>query len=538
MQKLQQPVTALPHGGVQRRRAAPLAGAAKVGFLHTGERPLLIGEVSPFSVFPTKHTMVRLGPKPPQHRKGTFTDVPPALLAEVETLEGLLTIKGEKLQQITDHFITELDKGLSKKGGNIPMIPGWVLDFPTGHETGDYLAIDLGGTNLRVVLVKLLGNSKFDTTQSKYALPKHMREASADELWEFIADCLDKFVKEFFPDGVEKPLPLGFTFSYPATQNNITEGILQRWTKGFNIEGVEGHDVVPMLQAAIEKLNVPVEVVALINDTTGTLVASMYADPETKMGLIFGTGVNGAYYDVCGDIPKLEGRLADDVASDAPMAINCEYGSFDNEHLVLPRTKYDIQIDAESPRPGQQAFEKMISGYYLGEVLRLILVELADEKKLIFPGQDLAKLHEPYVMDTSFPARIEEDPFENLSDVQDLFADSLGIQTTTPERKIVRKLAELIGERSARLSICGIAAICKKRGYKTAHCAADGSVYQKYPGFKERAAKGLRDIFEWTEAEDPIVIVPAEDGSGVGAAVIAALTEKRIKDGKSVGVRV
>lgn len=483
--------------------------------------------------------MVRLGPKPPQHRKGTFTDVPQALLDEVKHLEEVLTLPGAKLREITAHFISELDKGLSKAGGNIPMIPGWVLDFPTGQETGDYLAIDLGGTNLRVVLVRLLGQSKFDTTQSKYALPKHMREALSDELWAFIADCLAKFVEEFYPDGVEHKLPLGFTFSYPASQDNITMGVLQRWTKGFNIPGVEGHDVVPMLQLAIEARSVPVEVVALINDTTGTLVASMYADPETKMGLIFGTGVNGAYYDECGAIPKLEGRLCDDVLPHGPMAINCEYGSFDNEHAVLPRTKYDVQIDAESPRPGQQAFEKMISGYYLGEVLRLILVELADEKKLIFANQDLAKLHEPYVLDTSFPAAIEEDPFENLLDVQDLFQATLGIQTTVAERKIIRKLAELIGERSARLSVCGIAAICQKRGYKTAHCAADGSVYQKYPGFKERAAQGLRDIFGWADTEeDPIVIVPAEDGSGVGAAVIAALTEKRLKDGKSVGVRV
>lgn len=480
--------------------------------------------------------MVRLGPKPPQHRKGTFSNVPQALLDEIKEIETILTVSPETLQAITKHFIEELDKGLAREDANIPMIPGWVLDFPTGQETGNYLAIDLGGTNLRVVLVKLLGDHKFDTTQSKYALPKTMRTASCDELWDFIADCLKKFIDEFFPEGVSKPLPLGFTFSFPASQNKITEGILQRWTKGFNISGVEGKDVVPMLQAALEKLQAPVEVVALINDTTGTLVASMYTDCDTKMGLIFGTGVNGAYYDACGDIPKLQGRYHSDVSADTPMAINCEYGSFDNEHEVLPRTKYDIQIDEDSPRPGQQSFEKMISGYYLGEVLRLILLDLADNKKLIFQDQDLTKLHEPFVMDTSFPARIEEDPFENLSDVQDLFADTLGIQTTVAERKVVRKFAELIGDRSARLSVCGIAAICQKRGYETAHCAADGSVYQKYPGFKERAAKGLKDIFGWADdQEDPIVIVPAEDGSGVGAAVIAALTEKRLKEAKSVG---
>ncbi|KAG7192721.1 hexokinase A [Scheffersomyces spartinae] len=482
--------------------------------------------------------MVHLGPKAPQHRKGTFSGVNEQLLAVIKEYEGLLTVSGEKLRQIVDHFVGELNKGLSKAGGNIPMIPGWVMEFPTGKEKGDYLAIDLGGTNLRVVLVKLGGDRTFDSTQSKYAIPAEIRTGTRDQLFDFIGDCLKKFVDEFFPDGVEGELPLGFTFSYPASQDKINQGVLQQWTKGFDIDDVEGHDVVPILQASIEKYNVPIQVVALINDTTGTLVSSMYTDPEAKLGLIFGTGVNGAYYDVTGDIPKLEGKLASDIPADSVMAINCEYGSFDNEHLVLPRTKYDIQIDKESPRPGKQSFEKMISGYYLGEVLRLILLELAEEKKLIFVNQDLSKLKKAYVWDASIPARIEEDPFENLSDTQDLIYGSVGIQTTSPERKVIRRLCELIGDRSARLSMCGIGAICKKRGYKTAHCAADGSVYNKYPDFKVRAARALREIFQWSDEvkEDPIIIVPAEDGSGVGAAVIAALTEQRLKKGLSVGI--
>ncbi|CAK9437303.1 uncharacterized protein LODBEIA_P16810 [Lodderomyces beijingensis] len=483
--------------------------------------------------------MVHLGPKAPQRRKGSFTDVPAALMSELKELETQFTVSGETLRKIVDHFVTELEKGLSKKGGNIPMIPGWVMEFPTGEETGDYIAIDLGGTNLRVVLVKLGGNRDFDTTQSKFPLPAHMRTATSKELWDFIADCLKKFYDEEYPEGVKEPLPLGFTFSYPASQNCITQGILQRWTKGWAIEGVEGQDVVPLLQEAIEKVQVPMKIVAVINDTTGTLVASRYCDPETKLGLIFGTGVNGAYYDVVQDIPKLENKLEADISGDSLMAINCEYGSFDNEKLILPRNKYDVMIDEESPRPGQQTFEKMNSGYYLGEILRLVLVDLAENKKVIFKDQDLTKLNQVYILDTSFPARIEEDPFENLSDVHEIFQSVLGIQTTVPERKVIRRIAEMIGNRSARLSVCGIAAICKKRGYTTAHCAADGSVYSKYPDFKKRAAQSLRDIFEWPDdvKEDPIMIVDAEDGSGVGAAVIAALTEKRLKQGKSVGIK-
>lgn len=479
--------------------------------------------------------MVHLGPKTPPHRKGTFNDVSEEWLNELDHLESILSMTPELLQKITGHFVSELNKGLSKEGGNIPMIPTWVMDFPTGKESGEYLAIDLGGTNLRIVLVTLGGDSTFDTTQSKYALPPGTRTGSADNLFNVIAECLKKFVDERFPQGCDHTLPLGFTFSYPLTQHKINNGILQRWTKGFDIDGVEGHDVVPMLQDALKRVGVPIDVVALINDTTGTLVASMYTDPENKMGLIFGTGCNGAYYDVVKDIPKLEGKMPEDIPQDSPMAINCEYGAFDNELLVLPRTKYDDRIDKESPRPGQQSFEKMISGYYLGEVLRLILLDLAENKGL-FKNQDLSKLKQSFVMDTSFPAKIEQDPFENLSDVQELFSSELGITVTLPERKVIRRVAELVGERSSRLAVCGIAAICKKRGYTKAHCAADGSVFSKYPGFQKRAAQALRDIFEWETKEDPIVIVDAEDGSGAGAAIIAALTQSRIAKGLSVGL--
>lgn len=48
-------------------------------------------------------------------------------------------------------------------------------------------------------------------------------------------------------------IPLGFTFSYPAMQNHIDHGELTTWTKGFDIEGVEGQDVVKQLGDAIEK---------------------------------------------------------------------------------------------------------------------------------------------------------------------------------------------------------------------------------------------------------------------------------------------
>lgn len=485
--------------------------------------------------------MVHLGPKAPPARKGAadaeeLQDLKP----ELEHFSDLLTVDAEKLKQISKHFVKELEKGLSKEGGNIPMNVAWVMDYPTGKETGKFLALDMGGTNLRVAEITLDGRRGFDTTQSKYKIPPQIITGTSDELWNFTADCVDNFLRHYHPEDYGKEdVYIGFTFSYPVTQDAINHGVLQRWTKGWDVDGVEGKDVTPLLQAALDQKKVPVKVGAVINDTTGTLVISNYCDPAIEMGCIFGTGCNAAYYDKVGNIPKLEGLCPPDIGPDSWMAINCEYGAFDNDHVVLPRTKYDDRLDLESPRPGQQSFEKMIAGYTLGELLRFILQDLIKQGR-IFRGQDVSKLDKKFVMDAEFLAKIELDPFENLSDTETLFSENYGIATTDAERELIRHLAELLGTRASRLSMCGVAAMTMKRNLKTAKAGADGSVFNRYPHFKERAAKALADIFDWDspyEKDHPITMVAAEDGSGAGAAIIAALSQKRAANGGSLGVK-
>ncbi|KAF2201680.1 hexokinase [Delitschia confertaspora ATCC 74209] len=473
--------------------------------------------------------------KPPS-RKGSFADVPKDLMDQINRLEELFSVPTQKLKEITTHFQSELTRGLSVEGGTIPMNPTWCMAFPDGYETGTFLALDMGGTNLRVCEITLPeAKGEFEIIQSKYRMPEELKTGTAEELWDYVADCLQQFIEYHHEEEKLDQLPLGFTFSYPATQDYIDHGVLQRWTKGFDIEGVEGKDVVPPFQAALVERGLPIKLTALVNDTTGTLIASAYTDTEMRIGCIFGTGCNAAYMENVGSIPKLSHMNLD---PDMPMAINCEWGAFDNEHKVLPRTPYDIIIDKESPRPGQQSFEKMIAGLYLGEIFRLVLVDLHENPDCkIFEGQDISKLKKPYSLDAGFLAQIEEDPFENLSETLDLFQNKLSIAATKPELELIRRLAELIGTRAARLSSCGVAAICKKKGWKTCHVGADGSVFHQYPHFKARGAEALREILDWTEKKDPIEILPSEDGSGVGAALIAALTLKRVQQGNYAGIR-
>ena len=120
-----------------------------------------------------------------------------------------------------------------------------------------------------------------------------------------------------------------------------------------------------------QKQQLPVELTALINDTTGTLIASHYVNPKTRIACIFGTGCNASYMEDVTDIAKIKDLGID---PSAKMAINCEWvgrcvqhvivrlttfqGAFDSfEHENLPRTKYDKVVDETSNKPGEQAFE-------------------------------------------------------------------------------------------------------------------------------------------------------------------------------------
>jgi hexokinase len=128
-----------------------------------------------------------------------------------------------------------------------------------------------------------------------------------------------------------------------------------------------------------------------------------------------------------------------------------------------------------------------------------------------------------------------------LQETHELFQTKFGLVCNRSELALIRRTAELIGTRAARLAACGVAAICKKKGYETCHVGADGSVFNKYPHFKERNAQALREILDWPEKnnpseEDPIEVLAAEDGSGVGAALIAALTLKRVQEGNLAGI--
>lgn len=136
-----------------------------------------------------------------------------------------------------------------------------------------------------------------------------------------------------------------------------------------NLKNVDSHDTTQYHQIYKNQcfgklmyrqyLSGHVRVRAIINDTTGTLIASAFQNPNTRIGVIVSTGSNACYLE-----KQSNAELFDGVnMGSGNVLINCEWGAFgDDGSLDFIRTSFDKQIDEHTVNPGKQLHEKMISG--------------------------------------------------------------------------------------------------------------------------------------------------------------------------------
>ncbi|THH01755.1 hypothetical protein EW026_g995 [Hermanssonia centrifuga] len=416
-----------------------------------------------------------------------------------DSIAAQFQLDDEALHTITKQFLEDFRLGLSEYNHPMAMIPTFVTGVPNGSETGTFLALDLGGTNLRVCEVRLLGNHEFTLRQQKYRVSDALKTGEASVLF-----------------------------------------------------------------AAI-------------------------------VGAIFGTGTNGAYVEKVSNIAKLGDSPAR--LNGGEMVINAEWGAFNNTRTTLPTTVFDNKLDRESINPRLQAFEKFISGMYLGEITRNVLLSLIDAAPhpLLFNGRSSAQLNGHYGLDTAIISEVEQiwesgrppiasvksveggtsldDPSGSSRDTSSLsstqvngvgniphFLDidahseedrarlerirSILIQrlhldpehVSLRDAAVVRWAASLVANRAAKLSSCSIAAVLVQTGRaelgggltpQDEHIiiGVDGrcspnSLIEHYPNFNANLRTSLRRLVG-EEVESRVDIGMAKDGSGVGAALCA-----------------
>ena len=171
----------------------------------------------------------------------------------VEDMERELSMPVERLRDIMTRLRKVMDDGLADKDSEI-MLPTFVHDIPNGLEKGRFLAIDLGGSNFRVLLVELDPRSatrlRLINSPKFPKLKDDIIQRDQKVLFDHIALCVKQFLAE---NGIEERLPLGFTFSFAVKQTSLTRGVLQGWSKKFDADGAVGEDVVRLLREALAR---------------------------------------------------------------------------------------------------------------------------------------------------------------------------------------------------------------------------------------------------------------------------------------------
>lgn len=456
--------------------------------------------------------------------------------------------------QIKETFKTELLNGLygtKDVVSSINPLPTFIECLPSGRESGIYLVVDLGGTNLRVgtvclnclppapLLLKIKelikSNNHVFLKESRcywllkqsWQVPLHISTdpKGGAALFSFIADCILIYLETFNVQNLlfSDEIRLGFTFSYPVNQIHLAHGIIKSFAKGFQCGDCIGKDAAILLEKALEKKSFDnIKVHALINDTVGVLLTNLFMSrgSQIKVGLILGTGTNAAivldskskcFVNSDGSL-NIERNLK--ITQKIPTIVNLEWGSFhlDSRH----RTIYDDQLDRESSNPGSQFFEKMISGKYLGELVRLqihahtSMVHCPASQPYCLRSEDLAYLESMSITE------------ENL--VKKFLAQKLSIplNAITIDDFTVLSFCKKISQRSADLVACALTAIYEIFGDGPSFgISVDGSMYHHYCGYQDGIKRRINEL----NPSNMIFFETGEDFSIVGAAVAAALSK-------------
>lgn len=443
-------------------------------------------------------------------------------------LEGFC-ITSDQLVRLRTTFEQELEEGL--KGGLdkscLQMENTYVPSLTNGTEEGLYLALDLGGTNFRVMMMQMVGGKVTKELVAYYSVQEETRLGPGDKLFDFLAHCIGDFVAKHGLDNTkDHPLPLGFTFSFPMIQSGLNVGVLVAWTKSFNATGVIGQDAVGMLNEAIKrKGGLHVKVVAILNDATGTLVKGAYDDPATGIGLILGTGCNGAYLEPAAKVVHWEG----DRHGATEVVIDPEFGAFgDNGCVDFLKTPEDLELDKQSLLPKSFTYEKYFAGKYIGELARLVMTRLT-KKGLLFQGLSPRNLFQA----NSFTSANLSDLISG-KDATKTIQESLGIQDPIPQDDltVLLYICQVLSERCALLVAVPMAVFIARMkpervAQKGVAIAVTGSLYKHHPTIKPLLEKYIGKL---SKPGTKMYTFLSDDGSGKGAGLVAAIADRLNKE--------
>ncbi|RUS19975.1 hypothetical protein BC937DRAFT_86617 [Endogone sp. FLAS-F59071] len=389
-------------------------------------------------------------------------------------LEQEFNLSQAKLSGIHRHFAREMRKGLERHGATMPMIPTFITNSVTGKEQGEYMALDMGGTNLRVCRVVLEGAGQLSVEQETFVIPAELKVGSINDMFDWVVSCVETFFEH-------KGHPLKPEEEAIST-NILYIGIILG--TGTNAAYYETRD-------ALEKW--------------GTLA---HEDPNLDFTEMI---INTEWSNFDGERVVLPVTRYD---HDLDTATN-DAGTSIFEKLISGMYLGEI---ARLILADLHAKGRIFAGLSLGADAEAIRRAVA----------------EPYIFTSEYISLIVDDTTLNLATVAQVLADFLSISAASiplADLTTVRAVCSLVGTRAARLSAVGVAAIFTQRPELLEQgdgstVAVDGSLFENYPGWVEIMQETLIRLLG-KEKANRIRLRLVKDGSGVGAAIVAMLAAQQ-----------
>ncbi|MGQ0645865.1 MAG: hypothetical protein ACT4O3_10315, partial [Elusimicrobiota bacterium] len=430
----------------------------------------------------------------------------------------------EALEQTARDFQSKIKARLNGEDSSLALLNTYAVQ-PNGREQGKFITVDFGGTNLRVHLVELDGqgghtkiaSSEYKFTKKEIAYAKGENRDQA--LFDRIAGQIQALVEQdrARTGRADETYAVGFIFSYPADLTDIRTATIREdavGVKGFTaFRDVVGRNIVDLLGEALKLRGVSnVGVAAVANDTVGVQAVVTYQElgqgrgVPADIGLIVANGYNEAA----------------DLGPDGLR--NFESGAY--VPLEEYRTDLDRRLDEQSENPGEHLFEKMVSGKYLGELVRLAIQDRHLETGEFHWNRSRRwrrTAGKPYGFPLEFLSRLAS------SQTDELLAE-LGVRTyaSPREKLLLESIARQAVERSARLVAASLVATFRqiegREDIQDSHLvAADGSLFL-YPGYENMIRRAMAELIG-NESAARIRISRTKDGTAVGGAVIAAAAQ-------------
>jgi hexokinase len=372
-------------------------------------------------------------------------------------------------EETKNAFVCDMKYGLEGKKSSLLMIPAYLSADGRAAEGETAIAVDIGGTNLRIALTRYQNGAIRILEASESPVPGLQTEITKEIFFNEIAERLRPVIHESGRIGV--------CFSHAAEILPNRDGRLLSFSKEVKVLDAEGMEITRELSKTLVHQGVrDRKSYVLLNDTTAVLLGGAAVSAgqayDGCVGFVLGTGKNLCYTEKTSEIKKLYGGYPCDT-----MIVNTESGYFTRVRTGA----LDRELDSLTVNPGTHTLEKMTSGRYLGQLILLTMKKAASDGLL----SDAARVSVRAMKELS------------LSDISTFLSDRHGdnplsrLLNNDDDRAVLSGVAGRLIERDAKLSVMSVAAVMEKTDTgrdqdKPVVIVAEGSTFYKLYSFKEK----------------------------------------------------